>query len=223
MGHEMDDTARRLASLERDHRRLKRAVAVLAVIGIAAVAVAFSRGEVSSDRVLRVEEVVIEDPNGTVRARLGGDLPDAVFDGRRLDRGTRAAGLLLYDRRGHERGGYVTFDGSDNVLLTLDAGREGNNRQVAYFIADAGGAAALRIWNDAADHVELRTGADGAWLNAVDDGELVFQRPTIDDPASTEMCAELRSLRERAEPEPLFDACRERMSEEACRLCLEGP
>jgi len=60
-----------------------------------------------------------------------GHLPDAIIDGRRVARGENAAGVLLYDQTGTERGGYVTFDGSNVVGLTLD--NHGN--QAAIFAA----------------------------------------------------------------------------------------
>ena len=54
------------------------------------------------------------------RVRIGGDLPDAVIGGKRVPRGEKAAGLLMYDGTGQERGGYVTFKTIRNVVLTLD-------------------------------------------------------------------------------------------------------
>lgn len=171
---------------------------------------------------IRATELVIEDPEGVVRARLGGDLPDAEFEGRTVDRGSAVAGLLLYDKGGAERSGYVTFDESNNVVLTLDAGAAGGNRQTAFFVADEDGATALRIWNAAGDHVELRADSeDGAWFNVVEDGVLTSQIPGIEDPSATGMCTDLHGYVDRVETEQLMAACRQRMTEEDCRLCLE--
>src|SRR4051812_12835677 len=68
---------------------------------------------------LRVSELVVVDPKGVERVRIGGDLPDAVINGKRVPRGEKAAGVLLYDGTGQERGGYVTFEPSSNIALTL--------------------------------------------------------------------------------------------------------
>lgn len=220
------DLSSRLETLERKNRRLHVLVGILLAVVVAGAVALYATDAGATDagaaaRIVRAEQVVIEDANGVVRARLGADLPDAVVDGRRIPRGAEASGLLLYDQNGHERSGYVTFD-NGNVLLTLDAGAAGGNRQTAYFMADSAGATALRIWSGD-DHVELRAGAeDGARLNAVADGELVFQRPEIADPASTAMCRELRELTERVGLDQLMEACRQRMSEEGCGLCLGG-
>src|SRR5260370_37572201 len=58
-------------------------------------------------KALVLSELAIVDSRGIVRARLGGDLPDA---NKVTPRGSRIAGLLLYDETGHERSGYVTFE-----------------------------------------------------------------------------------------------------------------
>lgn len=212
------DLQTRLDALETRYERLVRGLWTaglsLAVVGMAGFAANQEPG------VIRATEVIIEDPNGVIRARLGGDLPDAVFDGRTIDRGSAAAGLMLYDTAGHERGGYVTLDQPNNILLTLDAGAAGGHTQTAFFVADNSGATALRIWSGD-DHVELRTGSDGgAWFNAVKGSVLVSQVPAIDNPTETAMCTELRSYRDQYPMERLMAACKQRMTEDGCRACL---
>src|SRR5207302_5200738 len=81
---------------------------------------------------LTVSELNVVDRDGTVRVRLGGELPDAVINGKRVPRGQRAAGVLLYDDTGVERSGYITFAPSGNVALTLDT----RKNQTASFVAD---------------------------------------------------------------------------------------
>ena len=59
-------------------------------------------------RVPPLRDVVV-DGKDVIRARLGGDLPDAVMAGRRVSkRGSKAAGVMLYNEEDIERGGYVT-------------------------------------------------------------------------------------------------------------------
>src|SRR5205085_4707750 len=57
--------------------------------------------------VLTVSQLDIVDSKGVVRARLAGNLPETYANGKAIGRG--AAGMLLYDASGTERGGYVTF------------------------------------------------------------------------------------------------------------------
>lgn len=208
----------RLDALERRYRRLVRSVWTAGLALTVAAVAGFAANQ--EPGVVRATEVIIEDPNGVIRARLGGDLPDAVFDGRTIDRGSPAAGLMLYDTAGDERGGYVTLDEPNNILLTLDAGAAGGHSQTAFFVADDAGATALRIWSGD-DHVELRTGSDGgAWFNAVQDGLLTSQVPAMENPTETAMCTELRRYRDRYPVERLMAACRQRMTEDGCQACL---
>src|SRR5438874_8284634 len=57
--------------------------------------------------VLTVSELNVVDSKGVVRARIAGNLPETYSNGKPVGRG--AAGVLLYDAAGVERGGYVTF------------------------------------------------------------------------------------------------------------------
>ena len=123
---------------------------------------------------LRVSELVVVDPKGVERVGLGGDLPDAVIGDKRVPRGEKAAGVLLYDGSGQERSGYVTFEPSGNVGLTLDT-RKG---QVAYFVAGADSGSALHLWHGG-DLVELRSDADGSRLTAAKAGQVVSQEPAV--------------------------------------------
>ncbi|WP_456425154.1 hypothetical protein [Rhodocaloribacter sp.] len=150
---------------------------------------------------------------GVVRVRIGGQLPDAGP----VPRGGVPAGVLLYDSTGQERGGYVTFD-SGNVILTLD----GRRSQSAFFVADTTGETALRIWYGK-NLIDLRADKDGARITAVQDGHVVFQQPEIADPESSHICAALRELRGQVDDARLLAVCRERMSDAACRACLEQP
>lgn len=112
------------------------ALALIGAVGIAA----FASSQPTS---LRVSELVVVDSDGVERVRIGVDLPDAVVDGRRLVRGEKAAGVILYDAAGRERSGYATFEPSGNVMLTLD---NRQSEQNALFVAGPDNAAALRLW-----------------------------------------------------------------------------
>jgi len=85
-------------------------VVVAAVVGLAA---GFTnRGLQVADEV-RTRRLVVLDDSGRTRATIGQDAAN-------VQRIARAAGLLLYDDKGNERGGFSTLsDGS--VVIGLDA------------------------------------------------------------------------------------------------------
>ncbi len=150
---------------------------------------------------------------GDVRARLGGDLPDA---NKETPRGSRVAGLLLYDETGQERGGYVTFEPSGHVGLTLD----NKGVMAAEFVASPDVGAAIRL-HTADDAVELRVDEDGPSILAMRRKTVAFHEPTVENPKSTELCKGLLKEKARVSMEQLWDACRGRSSEAACQACLK--
>src|SRR5436305_8922399 len=132
--------------LERRTRRLERTLRIsigawvgLATLAVCAFTMRSSPQQPATPQSLKVSELVVVDPKGVERVRIGGDLPDAVINGRRVPRGEKASGVLIYDATGQERGGYVTFDPSGNAALTLDTRRQ----QVVLLAADPESGAAL--------------------------------------------------------------------------------
>ncbi|WP_337245480.1 hypothetical protein [Luteimonas sp. gir] len=214
------DIHHRLDAIEHRHR--------LAVLGLGAVCLLLASACIAlwlrssttefPDR-LRLRELVVVDPTGVERVRVSGDLPDALIDGKRVDRGSAAAGVMLYDRSGQERGGYVTWDDGDNVGLTLD----GRQRQSALFVAGPDGAAALQIWHDGR-MLDLRADADGARLSQSVDGRVQLQLPEV-AALSASTCTLFRGgLAEEVPgglpPEQVRGICESRFSETACTACL---
>lgn len=211
----------RLEALESRHRRVVGVLIAQAAVLAALLAVlaagcgdAWARGEHEPARI-RVEEIVVVDSAGVERVRIGGNLPDAVIDGRRVPRGEAAAGVLIYDGTGQERGGYVTWEPSGNVGLTLDT-RAG---QVALFVAGPESSSALRLWHGD-DAVELRSDGDGSRLTVVEDGGIVVQEPPVES-LGADACAGYREARKRFSEAEVVDACRQRFPEAACAACLE--
>ncbi len=169
---------------------------------------------IDDPQVITVSQINVVDENGVVRARIGGDLPDAVINGKTMPRGEKVAGVLLYDGTGQERSGYVTGS-SGNVFLTLDT----RTKQTALFAAGRSGGAALRLsFQD--DAVDLRVDEDGPSIHAVREGQVAFHQPPVEDPESSELCRGLRDAADRATSEQLWKACRSRTSEAACQSCL---
>lgn len=214
------DTAR----LERDVRILKGyalATALLLAIGwLSPSATAQNQRQRFTE--IDVDRINVLDSRGVVRARLGAALPDAVIDGTAKPRGDAAAGLMLYDARGQERGGYITFDKGDNVALTLDT-RKG---QTALFVAGPREGAALQLW-EGGNRVDLRADTTGARITTIRAGQIAVQVPPISPAEVTAMCSELKKeLSRLATPPPtsaVLNACSQRMPEADCRACLGMP
>ena len=175
---------------------------------------AWRRVQESSGVSLRVRELVVEDSTGVVRVRILGDVPDAVIQGKRVPRGEHAAGVILYDDSGQERGGYVTWSPSGNVGLTLDS-RKG---QTTLFVADPVQGSALSLWHGK-DSIELRSDASGSRLTAVKDGQVLYQEPPVQ--LGEGPCNAYREALQKYSKEEVLRECRKRFTDEACRKCLE--
>ncbi len=208
----------RIARCERANTRLRNIVVaqallwpLLAVLLGAGVAMAGRPGPA----VLKVREVAVVDAAGVVRARLGGELPDAHYPDGRISKRGPTAGLLIYDEQGIERGGYVTQGPESNAMLTLDS----KQRQAALFVVgpDQAQVSSLRLWRPGAS-IELRSDEAGARLSVNDASGVVLQQPTLSTlpPA---ICTRFAKL-ERERPGERI--CSTRFGETACRRCTSG-
>ena len=209
----------RLDALERQHRRVLLALGMLCLLSVATSLFLLLRPAAAMPDTLRVSELVVVDPAGTERVRLSGDMPDALIEGRRIDRGSATAGVMLYDRTGQERGGYVTWDEGDNIGLTLD-GRTGQN---ALFVAGPDGSTSLQIWHGQ-QALDLRADANGARISHSIDGRMQLQVPQIST-LSGATCGLFRNGLRPDVPDGLpmsqvRDICAGRFSAAACDACL---
>lgn len=225
-------TPSRLAHCEREIVRLRRTVRVTTTISavamialLAGFAVPRAPMTVFAADTIRVREVSVIDQHGVVRARLGGDLPDAVGRlGRRLPRGDNAAGLLIYDDLGLERGGYVTFEKSGVAALTLDT----RGPQAALLAADSmpGSGAALRLWTNKS-WVEMKSDEGGPHFSASRDDHVVFSEPPANDLEQGAFCRELKqevaAIPKAPSAAEVLAACRAHRTEKECTLCLGKP
>jgi len=165
---------------------------------------------------VRAKEVVVVDAKGIVRARLGGDLPDGVMAGGHVaKRGTKAAGLIIYDEEGIERGGYATLETGSNAVLTLDS----KYRQAALFVAgpDQTQASALKLWTGE-NSIELRSDSNGSRLSVADKSGVTFQEPSIATLTSAS-CAGYKDLERQY---PGKRVCQSRFTDAACNACLQS-
>jgi hypothetical protein len=128
--------------------------------------------------VLRARELVITDENGLERVVIGAPLPGQWENGkvntRRVERPFRQAGILIFDKDGTERGGYVTEDKNNNALLTLDD----KQRQEVLLVTGPEPTSSFRMWIGK-DSLELRVDPDqnGPTLRMMRDGKPIFEQP----------------------------------------------
>jgi hypothetical protein len=172
----------------------------------------------SEPRSLTVSEINVVDRSGVVRLRLSGDVPDAVIDGKRIPRGQHAAGVILYDDTGQERGGYVTFSPSRNVALTLD--NRGAAGQTAILAAGPDGGSGLTL-SHGSDAVDLRVDDDlGPSIHVMKSQAVAFHVPELGGFEATPVCAELRGAIKSSSRDKVLAWCRSRLPENACVACL---
>lgn len=214
------DLEARMLHCEQENARLRRQITWQNRVGLVGILLLAASGAIASisikdavfDRV-KAREVVVVDAHGKVRARLGGDLPDAVMaNGHVAKRGSQAAGLIIYDEEGIERGGYVTQDTGSNAMLTLDS----KYRQAALFVAGPGESqtSALRLWSPGSA-IELRSGEDGSRMSVFDKTGVTLQQPAIT--LSAQSCADQRQLEL---VYPGKRVCQSRYTESVCQVCL---
>ncbi|MFN0011519.1 MAG: hypothetical protein ACKVS8_07735 [Phycisphaerales bacterium] len=211
-------------SLAQLQRRLRwiGAVAVAAFLGMGLLGVTLWRQPWQSDE-LRLRSLTIVDEHGVPRVRVGGQLPDAVIDGKSVPRGDEAAGVLIYDAGGQERGGYVTFRRSGNAVLTLDT----KKGMVLLLSADSADGAAAKLWgNGFANWLDLRADPTGARLTVVRDHEIVVQDPPMSEADADLVCreidAEVAQLKTAPPADEVLRACSRNMPITLCRRCLGG-
>jgi hypothetical protein len=221
-----DEVLHRVTECERANRQL-RALLGLNLLALPLALLALFGGvaphrdkPVQGPDSLRLRELVIVDAKGVERVRLGSQLPDAVINGRRSPRGEDAAGVMLYDDSGEERGGYVTFSPSRNVALTLDT----RTQQVALLAAGPDDGAVARL-SRKDDWVEMRSDVGGTRLSVGRDRKLVLQQPPMTSAEAAAGCAEfkadLRQSKQRSTMQQM-DACITRFPGAICRRCLVG-
>jgi hypothetical protein len=190
---------------------------VLALVLVSSVL--FERRLAHNPDILRAKQVAVVDDRGVVRARLGGNLPDPVMNGKTVPRGQNVAGILIYDDTGQERGGYVTFSPNGVAALTLDT----RSKMVALFAADPDDGATAKL-SRGNDWVEMRSGDDGTQLSVGRNGALVVQEPPMSQADATALCTALKSelgkLKPQLQTQEMLSACDQRMPDSACRKCI---
>jgi hypothetical protein len=149
-------TTASLARLQRRVRRTETALVATLLIAGGAVAMGIGRPQDAVSDEIRTRRLVVVDEAGTRRVVIEEEPADA-------DRRARAAGIVLFDRHGNERGGIVTFD-DDTAVIALDApagvGAPMRDR-LALRVNTDGTASLMLLDNRTAVPVRLVTDADG--------------------------------------------------------------
>lgn len=203
----------RIEKIESRNRLLFLVTSIQFVLIIALFAVIY-QNEQKHD-VLRAETLIIVDDKGTERVRIAGDMPNAVINGKEVIRGASAAGVMLYDQDGIERGGYITFS-NGHVALTLDSKKQ----QTALFVAGPDGGTALQMWHDKTS-IEIRSDSDGSRLTATKDGKVILQNPN-NIHIGVSMCNAYRTSAKNYPVSDVLSSCNKRFNDSACNECFEG-
>lgn len=183
-------------------------IGILVLLNLALLTIAAAPKKPS---VLTVSEINVVDEKGVVRARIAGHLPEMYDNGKPRV----AAGFIVYDAAGKERGGYVTF-ANDHAALTLDSKKE----MTAMLVAGPTGSAAL-VLKDRGNLIDVRVDPDnGPTFHAMQDKKVVYHQPPAVNFEKSPDCAEMRDGLKHVSRADMLDACRRRMSEEACQACL---
>ncbi|HKW17562.1 MAG TPA: hypothetical protein VJO35_08655 [Terriglobales bacterium] len=101
-----------------------------------------------------MRRLAVVDDKGVERVVISAPVPEPIINGVHGKRDTPMSGILIYDPKGNERGGYGTSDAPDlSALLTLDS--EDNQVFTAYANADSG--ASVWVTNEKHDNVVMST------------------------------------------------------------------
>lgn len=134
-------------SLERRISQLKKQVQLLTWLSIGAISIVVFlnipwRVRADGAQDLKVRRLEVVDEKGVARVIIAAPLPEPIVNGKRTKRDTPMSGILIYDPKGNERGGYGTSDAADlSALLTLDS----ENSQVFTAYAN-GGSSGATVW-----------------------------------------------------------------------------
>lgn len=162
------DAGERLTRLEGQVLILKVLVVVLAT----AFVVLGLQAQAASPEVLRVRQITVVDGSGVERVWIGAPVPDPIVQGKRLKRKESAAGIVLLDAEGDERGGFLTSDGAREIWLGLDS----KKGQEATFLANAEGGTHLSLWDEGRNQAKISL-VGGPKLLLRRKGETIFEQP----------------------------------------------
>lgn len=126
---------------------------------LACTAMMAQRGNVRADssvQSLTVKRLAVVDEKGVERVVIAAPLPDPIVHGKRFKRDGAVSGILIFDPKGNERGGYVTSETENpGAFLTLDS--EDGQVFTAYANANGTDGATVSLESDTRDSITLTT------------------------------------------------------------------
>jgi hypothetical protein len=132
---------------------------------------------VSSDSILRVRGLIVQDENGIDRVYIGAPLPAPMVLGKRFKRSIIGSGILILDAEGNERGGYITTAGGDAQLSVDTVGEEAGDFGAA---ADGGPGMSLQDGHGNQAEIGIEDGP-GSFLRIKHDGKMSFEIPKANE------------------------------------------
>ena len=124
---------------------------------------------------LRLRRLAIVDENGTERVVISAPVPDPISLGKRLPRGGKVSGVLLFDAEGNERSGYVTADGYPNVMFTLDD----LSRQRTLFMTEPHGSTSFWLFADNGNSFQLNVNGESSHFKVKNRGKVTTEQPSV--------------------------------------------
>ena len=167
-----------IAALDRRISQLKKYVMALALLWAGTTGLWFMKTSpfvvrAAQPESLTVKRLAVVDQKGTERVVISAPLPEPMINGKREKRDSPVSGMLIFDPKGNERGGYVTSDGADlAALLTLDS----ENDQVFTAYANAGSGATVWVTNEKHQNVVMST-HNTAVLEIIHGKKVVYKQP----------------------------------------------
>lgn len=173
-----------IASLERRISQLNKRVQLLVWLCAGAISIAIFVNTLSwhvhaaTPQNLKVRRLEVVDEKGVARVIISAPVPEPVINGKQGKRDTPMSGILIYDPKGNERGGYGTSDAADlSALLTLDS--ENGQAFTAYANGPSSGAT---VWVANKDHQNVIMSTHNTALFEITHGKTVIYKQPPDAP-----------------------------------------
>ena len=167
-----------IASLQRSLLNLRKSVLLLTIGWFATLIFVFAFSyslnvHAAEPQNLRIRRLAIVDRNGVERVVISAPVPEPIIHGARGKRDNPMSGILIYDSKGNERGGYGTSDAPDlSALLTLDSETD----QVFTAYANAGAGASVWVANEKHQNVVMSS-HNTALFEITDGKRIIYKQP----------------------------------------------
>ena len=168
----------KIAVLYRRISQLKKYVMAVALLWVGTTVLWFMKTspyvvQAALPESLTVKRLAVVDQKGTERVVISAPLPEPMINGKRGKRDSPVSGILIFDPKGNERGGYATSDGGDlAALLALDS----ENDQVFTAYANAGSGASVWVTNEKHQNVVMSS-HNTAVLEIIHGKKIVYKQP----------------------------------------------